>query len=105
MKRILILAAGALLLQMPLYARAQEEVALVFKSGYMIRIPYGYGQIADAMKKLRDERHQVIEITINGAPFLLDLAEVVAACKGKCTYLDVVDTRDPARSQRKKTSE
>ena len=79
-------------------ALAQEEVALALKSGHVIRIPYGYSQIADAMKRMRDERNVIIEINVNGAPMLLNLTEVVAVCKGKCSYLDVVDKRDPARA-------
>ena len=97
MKKTLVLAVLLIMICSSI-AMAQEEVALALKSGHVIRIPYGYTQIAESMKRMQGERHMVIEINVNGAPMLINLAEVVAVCKGKCSYLDVVDKRDPARA-------
>lgn len=98
MRKYVLWAALILAVNLPAMALAQEEVALALKSGHVIRIPYGYSQIAEAMKRMREERNFVVEINVNGAPMLLNLPEVVAVCKGKCTYLDVVDKRDPSRA-------
>ena len=46
MRKYVLWAALILAVNLPAMALAQEEVALALKSGHVIRIPYGYSQIA-----------------------------------------------------------
>jgi len=83
--------------------RRSEDVTIVFKTGHQVTIPSGYDKIAREMKRIKgkDSNNLPFELIINGSPFLLNLADVSAVCKGRCTYLSMVDRRDPARAPSK----
>ena len=67
---------------------------LIFKSGLRVYVNNGYDKIVDSLSKIEgDARHKVISLDVEGGIFLLDVAEVVIACKERCTSIDLIDTR------------
>ena len=86
---------------MPRQALAADGATIIFRSGIRAYVSNGYSKILEVMKNLNNSsaRHSVVQLDIEGAPFLLNVAEVVILCRDECTSLDVIDTRDPARSR------
>lgn len=82
-------------------AFAADAATLIFKSGQVVKINDGFKDIVAAMKDLnnKSQDHHVVQLDIGGGTFLLNVAEVVIVCRDDCKGLDVVDRRDPARSQ------
>jgi hypothetical protein len=81
---------------------AADAATIIFRSGQRVLIDDGYRAIVEAMKDLnsKSQDHKVVELTIGGGGFLLNVAEVVIVCRDSCGSLQVVDTRDPARGNR-----
>lgn len=92
---LLLLAAA---LAIPATARAGDGATIVFASGLRAYINNGYGVLVQQMKQLQSQDHQIVELNIEGGSFLLDVAQVVIVCRDRCTSLEVVDFRDPART-------
>lgn len=76
-------------------AHAGDGATLVFREGHVAHVDDGYQTIVDAYKRLgkSDSRHQILEMTLNGGSFLIDLAEVVIVCRDKCVGLEISDPR------------
>ena len=96
-RSLLYLVALTILLASP--CAAADGATIVFKSGQVVRIQDGFKDIAPEMKRLNDQKsgHSVVQLTLNGNTFLLNLAEVVILCRDDCRGLEVEDKRDPAR--------
>lgn len=106
MKRLslFILAALTLILSYCPAAHAADGATIVFASGQVVRLQDGFKDLAPAFKRLSDKKgnkeHQVVQLTLNGNTFLLNLAEVVILCRDDCGGLSIEDKRDPARQRR-----
>ena len=98
MKRLLF--TSLLLLFIPSTALAGDKATLVFESGLVVTINDGFRQVVEAMKRLNNnsQDHKVVELEIGGGSFLLNVAEVVVACRDECNTLEIIDKRDTARS-------
>lgn len=73
-------------------AFAGDAVTIVFNSGQVVRIDDGYRQIVDALRsidKTADE-HRIVELNIGGGSFMIDVADVVIACRDRCENLTVL---------------
>ncbi len=85
-------------------AYAADGATIVFTSGQVVRLQDGFKDLAPAFKRLSDKKgnqeHQVVQLTLNGNTFLLNLAEVVILCRDDCGGLSIEDKRDPARQRR-----
>ena len=101
-KQFLASAVAAILWAVPFSsAHAADAATLVFRSGIRVYINNGYGKILDAMNRLnKDDRdHSIVQFDYEGGPFLLNVSELVLVCRDRCTTLEVVDIRDPARAK------
>lgn len=101
MTRVLMLGfvtALLVLARVPV-ALAGDGATIVFESGQLVRLNNGYAAVLSAMKTLNDsnQKHRIVELNIEGDSFLLNVAEVVIVCRDRCSSLEVVDLRDPAR--------
>ena len=101
MRKFLAALGLALAISLPATSFAGDGATIIFRSGIRAYVNKGYSKILDAMKTMgnSDSRHAIVQLDIEGAPFLLNVAEVVILCRDDCTSLEVVDTRDPARSK------
>lgn len=90
---------GLFLLLLPSEAFAGDKATLVFKSGLVVTIDDGFRQVIEAMKQLnaKSQDHHIVQLEIGGGSFLLNVAEVVIACRDDCSTLQIVDKRDTAR--------
>ena len=94
---------GLMALMMTVFSSTDAHAAgatLVFKSGLRVFVNNGYDKIVDAFSKIqKDARHNIVSLDVEGGIFLLDVAELVLVCKEKCSSIDIIDTRDPARGR------
>ena len=82
-------------------AHAGDAATVVFRSGQVVMIGDGYRQLVDAMKSLdgKSGDYKIVELSIGGGSFLLNMAEVVIVCRDDCRSLIVRHQLDPARSK------
>ena len=86
----------------PANALAGDGATVIFKSGQMILIDNGYGQIVESMKSLnlgKDSQHKIISLDVGGGEFILDLAQVVVVCRDVCKSVTVLHQLDPSRGR------
>jgi putative cell wall-binding protein len=103
MRRYLILLTYfALGLAAPATSLAADAATIVFRSGQVVRLNDGFKDIAPALERLNEnsQDHKIVQLTLSGNTFLLNLAEVVILCRDDCRGLTVEDKRDPARQKR-----
>ncbi len=81
-------------------AFAGDGATLVFKSGQVVYLNYGYQVLATAMSNqfARGQTHAVVELAQEGSSSLVNISEVVVLCRDRCKNLEVIDFRDPART-------
>lgn len=87
---------------LPSAVLAGEGVTLVFKSGQVVSINDGYRAVVSAMRSLdkkSTEVNKIVELSVGGSTFLLNMAEVVIVCRDECSNLQVNHQLDPARSK------
>lgn len=86
----------------PKPAFAGDAATLIFTSGQKVYIGNGYKQIVEAMSATssKNSERSVVKLDIEGGSFMLNVAEVVIACRDRCQSLEVEDMRDPKRGGR-----
>lgn len=92
-----IVCAAILLSAVPSFAA--DGATIAFRSGQVAYIDNGYEKILEAMESLDRESkdHRIVKLTLAGATFLLNVAEVVLVCRDRCTSVEFRDLRDPKR--------
>lgn len=100
-RRIVPLLACALYLgALPQGASAADGATLVLREGQIVRTNFGFKEIAEAFKKMpASEHHKVLELTIEGGSFLINLADVAIVCRDDCPSLQVEDPRQTNRNR------
>lgn len=80
-------------------AFAGEGATIIFESGQVIQIDDGYKEIVNGLKSLSSgsQQHKILEITLGGSTFLINVAEVVIVCRDRCSNLTVLHQLDPKR--------
>ena len=78
------------LLAVPAWA-APDPATLLLKSGAVLRLNDGYRELVQAMTSLGSSSStvKVIDLSIGGEPFIINMVEVVVLCKGTCNALKV----------------
>jgi hypothetical protein len=99
MKRILVVFCFIFALISSSNAMAAEPVTVVLKSGQIFRLSDGYRDLALAMKTTAGStsKTRVIDLSIGGEPFVIDLNEIVLVCRNDCKPLTVVDSKTSER--------
>lgn len=91
-----VLAASFALAGAP--AEAADGATLVLREGQIVRTNYGYKQISEAFKQGADaDKKRILELTIEGSSFLIDLSNVVIVCRDDCPAIRVEDPRQTSR--------
>jgi hypothetical protein len=80
-------------------AHAGTGATLVFREGQVVYLDDGYATLVEAYKNMdkHADSRKIIEMTLNGSSFLLDLSQVVIVCRDKCASIQVVDPRKSGR--------
>lgn len=80
-------------------AWAGDGATVIFKSGQVVQIDDGYRQIVESMKTLNGAStdHKILELTIGGSSFLLNISEVVIVCRDNCSNVVILHQLDPKR--------
>lgn len=79
----------------PRPACAGDAVTLLFREGQVVYLDYGYKAIAEAFKRNggKDGGQNVLELSIEGGSFLLDLSQIVVVCRDRCSAMTISDPR------------
>lgn len=80
-------------------AQAGTGATIVFREGQVVYLDDGYATLVEAYKAMdkHADGRKIIEMTLNGSSFLLDLSQVVIVCRDKCASIQVVDPRKSGR--------
>lgn len=82
-------------------AWAGDAATVIFKSGQVVKIEDGFRQVTEALKQYRADGHgggAIVELNLGGGTFLLNVAEVVIACRDTCAGLTIMHQLDPKRA-------
>ena len=91
MKRnIFAVIMGCLILAVPAWA-APDPATLLLKSGAILRLNDGYRELVQAMGSLGSSNStvKVLDLSIGGEPFIINVVEVVVLCKGSCNAMKI----------------
>lgn len=83
-------------------ALAGDGVTVIFKSGQVVVMDYGYQKIVDQVKasgRSQSNTNSFVELTVNGGSFLLSLDEIALVCRDDCRNLVVSHQQDPKRAK------
>lgn len=96
------IVASFLALVMPASAFAGEGATIIFRSGLVVLVDNGYKQILDGVLSLNNKStdHKILQLNLEGGSSLINLAEVAIVCRDRCTGVEVIDSRDPARAKK-----
>lgn len=99
MKNKTLIIAFIFFALIPNLALAGDAVTLIFDSGHRVFIDNGFAKVSSAMKELnsKSQKHQIVEFELRGGTFLLNVAEVVVACKDQCPGMDYKDAREETK--------
>jgi hypothetical protein len=81
---------------------AGDGVTVIFKSGQVVFIEYGYQKVVDQVKSRANGSKAnggFLELSINGGTFLLSLDEIAVVCRDDCRNLVVSHQQDPSRAK------
>lgn len=87
-------------LLIPSHSFAAEGATLLFREGQVVYVTNGYKQLSEAFKGLsgKAEQAKIVEVSIEGSTFLLNLSEVVLVCRDRCSNLEI---NDPRRTEKR----
>ena len=89
-KHLVAITLGLLISAMPAWA-APDPATLLLKSGAVLRLNDGYRELVQAMTSLGSSNStvKVLDLSIGGEPFIINMVEVVVLCKGSCNAMKV----------------
>lgn len=98
-KMLAIVALVALYLT-PTLAYAGDAAMLIFKSGQVIKVDDGFRQISEVLRRSSgtENKMSMVELNLGSGTFLLNVAEVVVACRDDCSGITIMHQLDPKRS-------
>lgn len=78
----------------PAPAFSADGATLVLREGQIVRTNYGFKEISEAFRKLGSkDQPSILQLTIEGGSFLINLADVAIVCRDDCPSLTVEDPR------------
>ncbi|MBX7145055.1 MAG: hypothetical protein K1X79_11435 [Oligoflexia bacterium] len=99
-KSIYVLFSSLWLLTCPGLSWAGDAATVIFKSGQVVKIDDGFRQVTEALKQYRQDGSgggAIVELNLGGGTFLLNISEVVIACRDTCSGLTIMHQLDPKR--------
>ncbi len=83
-------------------AFAADRATVLFESGQIVVVDDGYLKIVEEYKRLNrnSSEHHIIELSVGGGTFLMNLAQVVVVCRDDCRSLFYTHQLDPGRGKK-----
>jgi hypothetical protein len=80
-------------------ALAGDAATIVLKSGIILSIQNGFGQLLSGMKSLRQRgsENYPVEINIEGTSFFINLGEVAVLCRDTCGSIKIERPKSNSR--------